>query len=720
MSALENTFRVAIFDQFLEGFARIPRSQQKKVNGFIRKFRADPTSAAINYEKIQNFADKNLRTVRIGDDYRAIVLRPEQGNVFVLLWVDHHDEAMAWAKNKKVEVHPETGGLQVYSLMEADPKIEPVSATPSSTLEPAVPIEPLFAQWSDAQLFSLGVPQLLLSAIREVRDIAGLEQLTSLLPSDAWEALFFLADGEDIDEVQRVLEITNSQSPVDVATALETDASKRRFIVVENDDALAAMLDAPLEKWRIFLHPSQRKLVERSWSGPVRVLGGAGTGKTVVAMHRAAWLLANRFKKNDDRILFTTFTKNLAADIAANLAKLLTNEALRRIEVVHFDKWVADFLNSRGYRYEIDYFKIGSGRLWDLWQQSIDAASDLEFPSSFYREEWDYVVQLQGCISSDEYVRAKRKGRGVRLSRGQRLAIWPVFEEYRNLLEERGLRESADAMRDATSLLQRREAMLGYCSVLVDESQDLSTAAFELIRTMIPEQRADDLFIVGDGHQRIYRRQVTLSKAGINIVGRSRRLRINYRTTDEIRQFAVALLEGLTIDDLDEGQDTAKGYKSLFHGEPPRVEVFSDFTAEVEAIARFVQGGDSNRTCLVARTNSLVEKYTTALETRSISTYRLRRSSAEDRTASGLRVATMHRVKGLEFDRMIIAGVNQGDVPLAMLTQATEDEAVKADIELQERTLLYVATTRARSEVLLTASGTPSPWLSPKPVESQV
>ena len=713
MSALEHTFRVAIFDQFLESFARIPRAQQKKVNRFIRKFRADPTSAAIHYEKIHTFVDPDLRTVRIGDDYRAIVLRPRQGNVFVLLWVDHHDEAMAWARNKRVEVHPETGGLQVYSLTapvesrpdEAEPTPQ-APATPSAT--------PLFASWSDSDLFSLGVPGPLLPAVRMVTDEAGLDRLAASLPTGAWEALFFLADGEPIDEVRRALEIgtAGGDRPADVAAALDSDASRRSFLVVDDDDGLAAMLDAPLEKWRVFLHPSQRKLVERSWSGPVRVLGGAGTGKTVVAMHRAAWLLEHRFTGDDDRILFTTFTRNLAADIRSNLAKLLPNPALRRVEVVHIDKWVTDFLNSRGYRYQIDYFQVERGRLWDLWEQAMDLAAGLDFAPTFYREEWEYVVQAQGCRSRDDYVRVRRRGRGVRLSRGQRKAIWPVFEEYGNLLEEQGLRESTDAMRDAAALLQRREAVLGYRAVIVDEAQDMSTVAFHLLRQIIPEQRADDLFIVGDGHQRIYRRRVVLSHAGVKIVGRSRRLRINYRTTDEIRRFAVALLEGLTIDDLDEGVDTTRGYKSLVHGQPLRVEVCADFGAEVEAIAAFVQAGEARRTCLVARTNTLVDTYAKALEARGFKTCRLRRSAAEDRSAQGLRLATMHRVKGLEFDRVVVAGVNEGLVPLAMLLDGTDDRAVKQDMERQERALLYVATTRARREVLITASGAPSPWIA--------
>lgn len=712
MTALEHTFHVAIFDAFLESFARIPRAQQKKVNDFIRKFRADPTAASINYEKIHSFVDPNLRTVRIGDDYRAIVRKPDRGNVFLLLWVDHHDEAMAWARQKRVAVHPETGSLQVYTLATPAPEGVP-AAMPERTAAPEAPraAAPLFAVFSDLELRSVGVPEPLVPAVRAVLTERDLDRLLGTLPAEAWEALCFLAEGDSLDEVRRALGISAPAAAVaNVDEALTLDATRRSFVVVTDDDALAAMLDAPLERWRVFLHPSQRKLVERRWDGPARVLGGAGTGKTVVAMHRAAWLLTKVFTGDDDRLLFTTFTRNLALDIRHNLAALLPSAALRRVEVVHIDKWVTDFLHGRGYRYEIDYWQPGQGRMAELWKQALDLSPGL-FVDTFYREEWEYVVQPQGCMSADDYVRAKRKGRGQALSREQRRAIWPVFQEYRNLLEEHGLRESVDAMRDAASLLERPDAVLGYRAILVDEAQDMSTVAFSLLRKMIPEHE-NDLFIVGDGHQRIYRRSVVLGHAGVKVVGRSHRLRINYRTTDEIRRFAVALLEGLDVDDLDGGADTTRGYRSLLHGPAPSVRVFPDRASEIEAIAGFVGEGDPTRTCLVARTNAVLDACVAGLEAHGVATYRLSRSAAEDPAAPGLRVATMHRVKGLEFDRVVVAGLNADTLPLRSLMASTEDHAVKADIERQERALIYVAVTRAKKEVLLTGSGVGSRWLA--------
>lgn len=240
----------------------------------------------------------------------------------------------------------------------------------------------------------------------------------------------------------------------------------------------------------------------------------------------------------------------------------------------------------------------------------------------------------------------------------------------------------------------------------------MSTNAFALLRKVIPEERADDLFIVGDGHQRIYRRKVVLGRAGINERGRrGRKLRINYRTTEEIRKFAVSLLEGVVADDLDGGDDTTKGCKSLMRGEAPRVESLPSFDAEVAAIADWLKAGVLEQTCLVARTNDWRDKYAAALEKRGFHVYALKRSEAEDTSKSGLRAATMHRVKGLEFARVVIAGVNEGLVPSKDAVEKSADPAVRNEAEELERALLYVAATRAKKDVLITSWGKPSKWV---------
>lgn len=704
MPPLHDTFRVAIFDEFLDAFAQIPRAQQKKVNKFVRKFREDPTSASINYESISTFVDPNLRTVRIDQAYRAIVLRPEHGNVYVLLWVDHHDQAMAWAAHKRVSIHPETGALQVLSA-------EHVAIAPPAAPVPAA--EPLFAMVRDRELLRIGVPQELLDPVRQLVTADQLEQLRVRLPAEAYEALWFLAEGDSLEEVERAMAVETPAS-VDVAdfnAALERDASLRRFVVVHDDEALEAMLDAPLEKWRVFLHPSQRKLVQRSWNGPVRVLGGAGTGKTVVAMHRAGYLAEKVFRHPDDRVLFTTFTRNLAADIEANLRKLCGPEVLARIEVTHLDKWVADLLRRAGYDYEVAYWQgRGQGKLGRLWDGAVALRTTEQFPDSFYRDEWELVVQPEGCESWEQYRDAPRTGRGVRMSRAQRKQAWAVFEEYRHQLEKHSLREPEDALRDAVGLLERGAVRAAYRAVVVDEAQDMSTHAYRLLRKIVPEG-SNDLFLVGDGHQRIYRRRVSLSRAGVNIMGRGRRLRINYRTTDEIRRYAVARLEGVEADDLDDGRDGTNGYKSLMHGPAPEVKVFETFEREVDAIAAWLREGELSRACVVARTNDLRDRYKSALEARGVATYEVRRSAAEDLSKPGVRVATMHRVKGLEFDRVVVAGMSDELMPWRAAVARSEDAAVKREAEMMERALLYVAVTRAKRAVLVTAHGKPSGWI---------
>jgi superfamily I DNA/RNA helicase len=285
-----------------------------------------------------------------------------------------------------------------------------------------------------------------------------------------------------------------------------------------------------------------------------------------------------------------------------------------------------------------------------------------------------------------------------------------VFASYRNALEAKRLKEGPDAMRDAASLLRNRKASVPYKAVIVDEAQDIPTIGFELIRAMLPEG-PNDLFIVGDGHQRIYGRQVSLGKAGIKIVGRSRRLRINYRTTEQIRRFAVAQLEGVHVDDLDDGRDTVKGYLSLMKGPTPTVSNHATLTDEAKTIADFVRAGDDARTCLVARTNPLADKYHDELDALGLTIHRISRQTRDDSSRPGLRIATMHRVKGLEFDRVIVAGANADVLPLRSVLDRASDAAAREDLEHQERALFYVALTRARREVLITSHGKPSPGL---------
>ncbi len=696
---------VAIADDFLSAFADIPRKQQAKVIQFINKFRANPRSPGVNYEKIGQARDPNLRSVRIDQTYRGIALAPDQGNVYVLLWVDHHDKAYKWAANKICNIHPETGSLQVIAVKE--------ESAPEKTKNKKQPAG-LFDGIRDRHLTGLGLPEMLLPLVRTLRNEDDLDRHAKDFPQEAAEALYMLAAGYTLEEVHRELEKPEQPAEVDTsdfAVALANPDSQRRFYVVDNEKELEEMLHAPLEKWRVFLHPSQRKLVENAWNGPVRVLGGAGTGKTVVALHRAKWLATQVFNGRSDRILFTTFTRNLAADIRENLKKICPKEAMRRIEVVNLDKWVSNYLRRNGYKHKIGYDKSTRKH----WDKALTLAPDgMGRDEVFYRDEWERVIQPQSVETLEQYKKASRVGRGVRLNRKAREAVWPVFEEYRILLNDAGLREAVDAIRDARRLIVRKKERLPYRAVLVDEAQDMGMQAFRLVRALLPETEENpSLFIVGDAHQRIYNKKVVLSRCGINIRGRGRKLRLNYRTTEETRKWAVALLEGVSVDDLDGGQDEQKGYRSLMHGNAPQVQNYASFQEEVDVIVNHLekQGDDLKNTCLVVRTNSLVDQYEAALQGAGVQTYRIRRTQPEDRNSEGVRLATMHRVKGLEFETIIIAGVCKGTVPLEYQDRRTHDAACQIELDTQERALLHVAVTRAKRAVLVTYHGEASPFL---------
>jgi len=709
--ALQNTFRLAMSDDFFTSYSRLPRNAQEKVSKFINLFRQDPTSPGINYETIKNGQSKLMRSVRVDQAYRAIMLKPDAGNVYILLWVDHHDDAYDWAQRKTCVVNEESGALQIIDVEEA----EAANAQLAQKYQNQTPGR--FQDIKDKYLMRLGIPEILLPAVRQVVTDEDVENLLPHLPREASDALLMLASGYEIDEVFRQLEKSQESEkadPEDLEKALENVDSLSRFVVITDDAELEEMLAAPLEKWRVFLHPSQRKLVERDWKGAARVLGGAGTGKTVVAMHRAKWLAQHRFTDPSDRILFTTFTRNLAVDIEANLKTICAPELMRRIQVINLDAWVAEFLRQEGVETRIAYGDVTDS----LWAEAYTLAPvELGLPLEFYKQEWQDVVLAQGCQTKRDYLKAKRVGRGTRLTRPQRQDIWPVFEEYRNLLLEHNLREPDDAFRDAAKLIAARGSdSLPYKAVIVDEAQDMSPAAFELLRAIAGDPQDNDLFIVGDAHQRIYGKVVTLSHCGIDIRGRSRKLRLNYRTTDEIRRWATAVLEDIAVDDLNGGTDSLADYRSLVHGEVPVVKGFPTLEAELtflQQTLRDIQAEDPNLSgvCLVVRTNALVDTFEAALTQADIPVKRIHRNQPDNPLESGIRIGTMHRVKGLQFNYVFLPSLNASILPLQHGLDECADQAAQDHFITGERCLLHVAATRAKKQVIASYHGQPSSLL---------
>ncbi|MFN0128089.1 MAG: UvrD-helicase domain-containing protein [Verrucomicrobiales bacterium] len=672
--------KVALAQDFLSNLAKLPASTQSKVLKWALRFQSDPTASSINYETIRGARDKHLRSVRIDQDWRGIVFKPDQGDVYVLMYVDHHDDAYRWAEGRRVAINPITGAMQVFAV---ESVVESAVESPGrqSGSQPATPAPPpLYDQLTDTDLVSLGTPAEMIPQVRAMRTEMDLDALQAHLPVEAYEGLFLVAAGDTVSDVlvSRETRVDREINTDDFAAALETPESQARFVVVDDQEAMAAILNAPLAQWRVFLHPTQRKLASSQRNGPVRVLGGAGTGKTVLAMHRAMWLAENATPEGQ-KVFFTTFTRNLAVDIEENLKSLCSPALTEKIHVQNLDAWVHGFLRRAQCEYTIVYNRK-SGPAAEAWNLAMAQADPtLGLPAGFYESEFDQVVLPQGVNSLDDYRQAKRTGRGTVLTRKKRDAIWPVFEEYRTGLTLRKLKEVDDAYRDAASLIP--VFPIAFSSIVVDETQDFGAQALRLLRAMVPA-RPNDLFFVGDGHQRIYpRNRSSMSACGIDIRGRSRKLYLNYRTTEEIRRAAVALLEGVEVDDLDEGSDEIRKYKSVSRGPAPQsIAVANKDDAYTQATSLVAQALQANRSiCVMVPTKHDAEALTSFLRHNNLPASLIGPNDKDRADSTAARIATMHRAKGLEFDEIVLVAPKRNS----------------GNQENQQR-LEYVAVTRAK------------------------
>ena len=397
---MENAIKMAISSDFLSSFSALPRQIQKKVTDFIGKFKSNPQSSGINIEKIKDGTDKNMRSVRIDDTYRGILLKQDENDVYLLLWVDHHDEAYDWAKRKRCEINKRTGSIQVYDVLN--------DVDNNSTHDNSV--TGLFDGATNEDLLKLGVPESLCDYLRTFKSADEFYSHQSVFPSDVIEPLSFLAEGVDVNEVlDAYTENISDNISQNLSDALNEPINMQSFVIVEGEEELKRIMAEPLEKWRIFLHPTQRRIVNKNYSGPARVLGGAGTGKTVVAMHRAKHLASKL--ASDEKILFTTFTSNLASDIKDNLKKICSVEELRKIEVINLDAWVVQSLREHGYSYKIIY----GNDIHELLEEAVVmSCNGLDLPTSFYEEEWLKVVTASEAFDIERYIKAPRTGRGTR------------------------------------------------------------------------------------------------------------------------------------------------------------------------------------------------------------------------------------------------------------------------------------------------------------------
>ncbi|GAB3863848.1 hypothetical protein GCM10029963_73280 [Micromonospora andamanensis] len=485
------------------------------------------------------------------------------------------------------------------------------------------------------------------------------------------------------------------------------------------------MLLKPMSEWRVFLHPQQRRLAyrpkARPYNGPVRVSGGPGTGKTVVALHRVKALADALPASSRPQILLTTYTNALADLLARLLDDLGGPDLTAKVDILNIDKVVRDVLRQDTEGQWANVEILGDAALASRWNEVIvELAVDDSFDRPFLVSEWEQVILAQNIRTRDEYFAARRAGRGRRLNRADRAIVWSLMQEFeRRLDRDKALGFKQAAVRAADIATGWEKAARPYRHVVIDEAQDLHTAHWILLRALAPSG-TDDLFIVGDTFQRIYNNRVALSSLGIETRGRSHRLTLNYRTTRQILASALHLIDPDSYDDLDGGSDTLRGYRSILRGGEPEIIGYPTQAAEMAALAdrirRWHKGGiPLDEIAVIARTNATAAAAVNALQAAGVDASQLRSGQAIDHE-TGVQTMTMHRAKGLEFRAVAIVGVDARHVPLETAVTPKDADRLEHQRDIQrERSLLFVSATRAREALAITWSGRPSRFLPHRP-----
>jgi len=630
---------------------KLDRSVKGAMWDFMRKFRQDPTNPGLRFKQLKG--DSRLYSARVTDDYRALLLHVKDDE-YMLVTVRHRSESYDNLERFAYQINQVTGGIDFYDM-----------ASLAGTLKPPAPVgpPPLFAGYSESQLIELGVGKPLLSTIGKILTEEQLLEFTACVPQLTADVLFALHDGASVDEVmERVTAPVSAEEPVDPADYAAA-AARPASLVTTDDETLQAILQGGFERWQVYLHPAQRRVVERSYSGPARVSGGPGTGKTIVALHRVKWLVERLPADSSGQpVLLTTFNKNLAADLRQRLLLLGGPELLDRVDVINIDRLATQVVNEAqpGTRLPL----MNDDKAIELWREMLLELGETRWDADFLNDEWSQVVLGHAITTRQEYFRARRVGRGRQLNRAQRAAIWELAEQFTKRLDEANLwtfrRVAAHAARLEQQLAATREPR--YRHIVVDEAQDLSSAHWMLLRAMV-NRGSNDLFLAGDTHQRIYDNYVSLGSLGIEIRGRSSRLTLTYRSTHEILTIASRILGTESWDDMDDGTDTLEGYRSVLRGPQPEFRAYSSWQSELEGILRQVRewiGGDTSIAVSVP-TRKQVEQVEAYLSDHDVPAGSI--GPDGPRRPDGVHVGTLQRFKGLEYQRMILAGITDAAVP---------------------------------------------------------
>ncbi len=678
---------VGIAKTFLKSASALDGSDRARAFDFMTRFHEAPEAQGRNFETIQSARGSNLFSARINQGLRAVIHR--EGDRYTLLYAGPHDDAYDWAERRGVGHHPVTGILQIVEAVEeVERRIKPVAEEDRAPgLFPA-------ARFEDAYLLSLGVPEDWLPLLRRLSTEDDLLTAAEKLPEEVAERLLALASGE----------MVTPPPPVSRTTPLaQSPDNLRRFWVLQEGDDLAEWLNKPFDTWIRFLHPSQRELVHKRWNGPVKVTGSAGTGKTVVAMHRARQLA-----KEGKRVLLTSFVATLCRNVERNLQLLCSAEEIGRIQVSTVHALALSMVREVVGR----ACPVNSDEVRERIEQ-VRKPTAPELDTEFLTREWDQVVQPLGVADWEIYRDVERRGRGRPLSVRERQRVWEVLGRVRADLDAENRFTWPGLCHRARELLETGRVAVPFDAVIVDEVQDLKPAEIRFLVAVAEKGGVlSDLMLLGDAGQRIYPGGFSLRSLGIDVRGRSRVLRINYRTTEQIRRAADQLL-GDRSDDLDGESERRDLTRSLLRGPEPTLRGFRSESDELafvaeriqEVLAQGVQPGD---VAVFARILRLLEPVQARLAELKLPSQYLADEGAG--LGSGVSLGSMHRAKGLEFRIVFVIGCNEGLVPLRTALRRREGPDLEEAQDL-ERSLLYVSLTRARDEAFVTWHGRPSPFL---------
>ncbi len=639
----------------------------------------NPENPGLRFHKLDRTKDPNFWSVSANMDLRLIVHKTDAS--LLLCYVDHHDNAYAWATRRKIERHPKTGAAQLVEVRERIKEITIPQTVykPVAAAIPATPAPLLFADLSEETLLSYGIPAEWIADVCQATE-ATLFDIAEHLPQEATEALLELATGG---------------TPV-LPTALpeETDPfthpdAQRRFRVMTNVDELQRALDFPWEKWTVFLHPAQRQLVERDFNGPARVAGSAGTGKTIVALHRSVFLARCH---PEARILLTTFSNALANALKPKLKRLVGNEPdiysrihIRSIRDIAYVLYTAQWGQPQ---------IVTEGEMRShLTQFAADAP---QFSLSFLLSEWNDVADAWQLDTWAAYRDVPRLGRKTRLGGKQREQLWQIFEHVQSQLAEQQLLTWPGVFRKVTEHLENSDPK-PFDFAVVDEAQDLGIAELRFLATL-GKQRDDSLLFTGDLGQRIFQQPFSWKALGVDVRGRSRTLKINYRTSHQIRAAADQLLPS-TIADVDGNTEDRRGTVSVFNGPKPQIEIFEDEQAEIEAVGEWIcdriqAGCQPDEIGVFVRSEAEIERAIAAIEQTSAKSAELNTDAEPEKGC--IAVSTMHLAKGLEFRAVAVMACDDEVLPLQERIEHISDESDLEEVYNTERHLLYVACTRAR------------------------